>query len=193
VILAGTIAALAAGAASLPAAVRAADEGEPYANIVNLPAPEWSVGDWINSPPLSLEKLRGRVVLIRWWTGPGCPFCTPSAPRLNALHRRYKEQGLAVIGFYHQKSGEPVRAKEVARLAKKLGIEFPVAIDHGWRTLRRYWLDRAPKEAWTSVSFLIDQEGIIRYVHPGGTITGEDAGRIEKESSALLQTRRRTR
>lgn len=186
-----TLAALAAGSLFLSVKGRGADEGKPYANIVNLPAPEWSVRDWINSQPLTLEKLRGKVVLIRWWTGPDCPYCTPSAPRLNGLFHRYKDRGLMVIGFYHHKSQEPLRMSEVARLAKKMGMDFPVAVDHKWRTLKRYWLDRAEGEPWTSVSFLIDQDGVVRYVHPGGSITKADAKLIEREIAALLKPQRR--
>lgn len=185
------LAALGTGVLLLAQRGRGADEGERYANIVNLPAPEWSVRNWINSEPLSLAKLRGKVALIRWWTGPSCPYCSPSAPRLNRLHRRYKDRGLVVIGFYHHKSEEPLRVAEVRRLAKTMGMEFPVAVDAEWRTLKRYWLDRVDGEPWTSVSFLIDQQGVVRYVHPGGTITAEDAERIEREISALLDAQRR--
>lgn len=188
-----TLAALVAGASFLSGTARAEDEGVPYANIVNLPAPAWSVRDWINSPPLTLEKLRGKVVLIRWWTGPGCPYCRPSAPRLNALFHRYKERGLVVVGLYHNKSDRPMRAKEIARLAKETGMDFPVAVDPEWRMLRRYWLDRVVGEPWTSVSFLIDQAGVVRHVHAGGTITEDDAVRMDKDISALLEARRRTR
>ncbi|MBI4248466.1 MAG: redoxin domain-containing protein, partial [Elusimicrobia bacterium] len=142
-------AALAAGVFLLSARGRGADEGEPYANIVNVPAPAWTVQGWINSKPLTLEKLRGKAVLIRWWTGPGCPYCAPSAPTLNELFHRYKNRGLVVIGFYHHKSQEPLRAGDVSRLAKEMGMDFPVAVDAGWRTLRRYWLDRVEGEPWT--------------------------------------------
>lgn len=50
--------------------------------LVGTPAPAWTVTTWINSQPLSLEQLRGKVVLLRWWTAPGCPFCEASAPHL---------------------------------------------------------------------------------------------------------------
>ena len=55
----------------------------------------------------------------------------------------------------------------MARLAGELGFEFPVAIDAGWRTLRAWWLDDHER-GWTSVSFLLDRQGVIRHVHPGG-------------------------
>ena len=52
---------------------------------------------------------------------------------------------------------------------------FPVAIDRDWITLRKWWLNKNPKARWTSVSFLIDRNGIIRYVHPGGQyVKGDD-------------------
>ena len=53
--------------------------------------------------------------------------------------------------------------------ARGYGFQFPVAIDRDWRTLRRWWLDGQHRD-FTSVSFLIDQRGVIRYVHPGGTL-----------------------
>ena len=59
----------------------------------------WTARDWINSEPLTLEALRGKVVLVRWWTAPGCVFCEASAPALNDFWRRYGSRGLVVVGF----------------------------------------------------------------------------------------------
>lgn len=123
----------------------------------------------------------------------GGPVTWDVTSRLNALHNRYKDQDLVVVGFYHHKAKEPVRPREVARLARKMGMAFPLAIDYGWRTLRRYWLERVPGAQWTSVSFLIDRDDLVRYVHPGGTITKADAGHLAREISALLDARRRAR
>ena len=52
-------------------------------DMIGHKASRWEVRDWINSKPLTLEELRGKVVLVRWWTAPGCPFCEASAPALN--------------------------------------------------------------------------------------------------------------
>ncbi len=164
-----------------------AAEATHAARLIGQPAPAWTVTDWINSPPLTLDGLRGKVILIRWWTGPACPYCRASAPILADLDRRYGDKGLAVIGFFHDKSGGPVKLARVRRWAKALGMDFPLAVDPEWKTLRRYWLDRAPAGAWTSVSFLLDQEGIVRFVHAGGTITVEDGRRIEEEILRLLK------
>lgn len=142
---------------------------------------------WIHSPPLSLESLRGRVVLVRWWTAPGCPFCAASAPALNELDRLYRDKGLVVIGFYHHKRPIPVDPGEVKEMAERFGFRFPVAIDPEWRTLKRWWLG-ASGRGWTSVSFLMDRRGIIRYIHPGGAYApgGADYTELKEKIEELL-------
>ena len=128
---------------------------------------EWQAEHWLNSSALSLSELRGKVVLVRWWTAPGCSYCKATAPAWNEFYATYRSKGLEVIGFYHHKSGSLLNVGQVKRQANKLGFKFPVAIDEGWRTLKRWWLDRSDQD-WTSVSFLIDRQGVIRHIHPGG-------------------------
>jgi hypothetical protein len=76
-----------------------------------------------------------------------------------------------VVGVFHPKPPAGSNADEIraraGRAAERFGFEFPVALDPDWRALRRWWLDQVPR-AWTSVTFLVDREGIVRYVHPGG-------------------------
>lgn len=147
---------------TLSAAAHAADGG----TLVGTAAPAWTVEHWLNSSPLTLEELRGDVVLVRWWTAPECPFCTATAPSLNDFHARYAQRGLRVIGFYHHKSRSALNTADVERYTKLFGFQFPVAIDPEWTTLRTWWLGSSRR--YTSVSFLIDRRGIIRFVHPGG-------------------------
>jgi hypothetical protein len=106
---------------------------------------------------------------------------------LNTLHERYGDRGLTVVGLYHHKSRTPLDPAEVAGHAERLGFQFPVAIDTDWRTVRRWWLDRADS-GWTSVSFLLDQDGVIRWIHPGGKYVegDEDFGDLEAEIRRLL-------
>lgn len=137
--------------------------------------PEWNLTDWIGSEPRTLQSLRGRVVLVRWWTAPGCPYCAASADALNDLARKYSERGLSVIGIYHHKADTPLTREHVAAQAKRLGFTFPIAIDRDWKTLHAWWLDRAER-GWTSVTFLIDREGIIRHIHPGGAFFEGEPG-----------------
>lgn len=134
---------------------------------VGHPAPGWQLDRWYNSPPLTLESLRGSVVLVRWFMSPECPLCSATAPSLNILHERYRERGLVVIGMYHHKREEPLDPEAVRGFVAHYGFRFPVAIDDGWRTLRRWWLDGHERE-YTSVSFLIDRRGVVRHVHRGG-------------------------
>jgi thiol-disulfide isomerase/thioredoxin len=134
---------------------------------VGTKPPEWQATHWLNSKPLALKDLTGKVVLVRRGTAPGCPYCAATAPALNELHERYKDKGLVVIGLYHHKSGAPLGPAAVKRSAERFGFRFPVAVDPGWRTLRRGWLGTGDRR-WTSVSFLIGRGGVVRFVHPGG-------------------------
>jgi hypothetical protein len=62
----------------------------------------------------------------------------------------------------------------VARHAERLGFHFPVAIDDNWQTLTNWWLDSGHRK-WTSVSFLLDRQGRITHIHPGGQYVKGDA------------------
>ena len=156
------------------AAPRPRKTDDTLVGVIDQPAPAFEVSQWFNSPPLTLDQLRGKVVFVRWFMGPSCPFCSATAPTLRALHERYAGQGLAVIGMYHHKEETPLDPKQVAGWIKHFGYEFPVAIDKDWATLRRWWLD-GHERSYTSVSFLIDKAGIVRRVHLGGTIAPEGA------------------
>jgi peroxiredoxin len=135
--------------------------------LLGTTPPEWTVTDWLNSKRLTLESLRGKVVLVRWWTGPQCPYCAASAEVLNSLWRKERERGLMVVGIYHHKDDTPLTHEHVVAQTKRLGFEFPVATDRDWKTLKRWWLDREER-GWTSVTFLLDRAGIIRHIHGGG-------------------------
>jgi thiol-disulfide isomerase/thioredoxin len=142
-------------------------------SLIGSKPPEWEVTNWVNSKPLQLSDLRGKVILIRWWTAPNCPYCRASAPALNEFYEKYAARGLEVLGFYHHKSTFPLDAKMVKKYAGVFGFKFPIATDVGWKTLHRWWLDNGTRQ-FTSVSFLIDRKGVIRYIHPGGEYVAGD-------------------
>jgi peroxiredoxin len=150
--------------------------------------PEWQLESWINSPPLNLAALKGRVVLIRWWTAPGCPYCKATAPALNEFHDLYQKRGLQVLGIYHHKSDTPLDPETVRSFTRQYQFEFPVAIDPDWRTLKRWWLDQGDHR-WTSVTFLLDAQGKVRYIHPGGQyLKGDsDYNHLRAKVEELLQ------
>ena len=134
--------------------------------LVGVPAPPLRLPLWLNSPPLEMDALRGKVVLIRWWTD-GCSLCSSTAPALLGLQQEYAGRGLQLIGVFHPKPAGPASLARVRGAAEKLGFRFPIAVDPDWKALHRWWLDQGPR-AFTSVAFLVDKKGIIRYVHGGG-------------------------
>jgi peroxiredoxin len=152
-----------AGPAALAAGV---DQRAVGAELIGTKAPGWEGVEWLSDESLRLEDLRGKVVLVRWWTD-SCPYCRRSAPALNEFHARYTRRGLIVIGMYHPKPVDrSITASEIRAAAHERGFDFPIAIDRGWSVLRHWWLDGGNRKA-TSVSFLIDRQGAIRYIHPG--------------------------
>jgi len=179
-------AAAAPSAESAPA-VHRHHHDDSLVGVIDQPAPSWQVAQWFNSPPLALEDLRGKVVLVRWFMDPSCPFCSGTAPTLRALHERYADQGLAVIGMYHHKAETPLDPVEVEGWVKHYGYRFPVAIDKDWTTLRRWWLDGHDR-SYTSVSFLIDKAGVVRRVHLGGLMApeGDEINAIRADVEHLL-------
>src|SRR5688572_17008472 len=72
-------------------------------DLIGTAAQPFTFDTWLNSKPLSLEGLRGKVVVIRWWTAPGCPFCAASAESLESLWKKHSDRGLVVVGAYHHK------------------------------------------------------------------------------------------
>ena len=151
------------GSGSLAAA---SNQGAKAGELIGTKAPGWEIAEWLNSAPLRLEDLRGKVVLVRWWTDT-CAYCRRSAPALNEFQARYARRGLIVIGMYHPKPiDRPTTASEIRTAAQERGFGFPIAIDRNWSVLRRWWLDGGTRSA-TSVSFLLDRRGVIRHIHPG--------------------------
>lgn len=168
----------AAPAPVAPAPAKVDEARVAVAAMIGTTPPAWKAERWMNSPPLELAALRGSVVLVRWWTA-GCPFCSSTAPTLRKLDQLYSARGLHVIGMYHHKEDTPFEPKVYEETATKYGFTFPVAFDPEWHTLESWLHDREGKEVstgFTSVTFVLDKKGVIRHVHPGGTLAeGEPA------------------
>ena len=94
-----------------------------------------------------------------------------------------------MIGLYHHKGADLLDRRMVGQYVRRLGFRFPVAIDDNWTTLKTWWLDRTDQPLWTSVSFLLDRQGIIRSIHPGGKyVKGDpDYRRMQADIEALLR------
>ena len=174
------------GAREVSSASAATDGAE----LLGTTPGEWEATHWLHSEPLTLASLRGKVVLVRWWTS-GCPYCEATAPALRDFDRAYRGRGLQVIGFYHHKGDEPLDLAVVDRTASAYGFTFPVAVDPEWRTLERWWQVRARARPFTSVSFVLDRRGTIRHVHPGGSYAPGTADHeaVQAAIEALLTER----
>jgi peroxiredoxin len=147
--------------------VAAADPMLDDHELIGVTPSEWTTEDWQNSDPLSLSSLRGRVVLVRWFMATECPLCTATAPALNTLHDDLAPKGLTVVGLYHHRGNKPRESGEYEQYVRRYGFKFPVAVDVNWSTLERWWL-RGHRREFTSVSFLLDKQGRVRGIHPGG-------------------------
>lgn len=124
--------------------------------------------EWINSNEITIHKLKGKVVLLRWWTDQ-CEYCINSADALNEWYALYHNQGLEVIGIYHVKPIDRiVDLEDVREYAREKRFWFPIGIDKDWKNLNKYWMNCGPKD-FTSFSIILDKMGKIRYIHKGGT------------------------
>ena len=139
---------LAVGVALLAADGRGDLKPQNGADLVGRAPPEWTVGpEWEGSKPLRLRDLRGRVVMVRFWTDT-CPYCAASLPAMQRLADEFAEKDVTFIGLYHSKPmGSERPWKDAVKRARELGIRFPIAYDHQWKTVRRWWLDGRQRSA----------------------------------------------
>jgi peptide-methionine (R)-S-oxide reductase len=153
-LLNGCVARLTGGSSQIVASNRLVSE-------TNSPAaPEFASGTWINSDPLTLKSLRGRVVLVDFWTF-GCYNCRNTLPFLKRWHERYNDKGLTIVGVHSPEFDAEKKIENVRREVASLGIRYPVVTDNDYETWRAYKV-----EAWPT-AFLLDKSGHIRWVHVG--------------------------
>ena len=115
---------------------------------------------WINTDPVSLRRLRGRVVLIDFWTY-SCVNCLRTLPHLKAWDRRYRDDGLTIVGVHSPEFAFEREPDNVRAAVRKLGIRYPVALDNDFVTWTNY-----ANQYWPA-KYLIDRSGRIRYYHYG--------------------------
>ena len=128
---------------------------------------------WLNSPPLTREALRGKVVVVDFWTY-SCVNCLRTLPYVRAWYDKYKDHGLVVIGVHAPEFAFEKDIDNVRRAVKDLGVDYPVAIDNDyaiWRAFdNRYW----------PAHYFVDAEGRIRYHHFGEGDYAESEAVIQK-------------
>lgn len=123
-------------------------------------APELHNEIWLNSAPLQLAALRGKVVMVEFWTF-GCINCRNMNPWVRAWHEQYADDGLVVIGVHTPEFAYEQEIANVQAAMTELGVTWPVAIDNDKVTWRAY-----ANHYWPA-AYLIDKQGQIRLLKIG--------------------------
>ena len=136
-------------------------QGQPAALPIEGQMPDLTGAvQWLNSPPLTAAQLRGKVVLIDFWTY-SCINCLRALPHVQAWDAAYRDKGLVVIGVHAPEFAFEKAPANVERAVRDLGISYPVALDNDyalWRAFsNRYW----------PAHYFIDAKGQIRHHHFG--------------------------
>jgi cytochrome c biogenesis protein CcdA/thiol-disulfide isomerase/thioredoxin len=118
------------------------------------------LGPWLNGPPLTREQLRGKVVVVDFWTY-SCINCIRSIPYVKAWADRYGRDGLVVIGVHAPEFAFERNPANVRKAVADLGIRYPVALDND------YALWRALKNNYWPAHYFIDAQGRVRFHHFG--------------------------
>ncbi len=139
------------------------------------PAPEFTTQTWVNSEPLRLRNLRGKAVLVEFWTF-GCGNCRNVEPYVKRWHQQYANQGLVVIGVHAPEFDHERDPDNVKQYVRQQDIRYAVTIDNDFDMWRRY-----DNHAWPAI-YLIDKRGVIRYVKIGEG----DYDHTEQRIQALL-------
>jgi thiol-disulfide isomerase/thioredoxin len=145
-------------------------QGEPFgpppevAGLEPPAPPELTVAELIGRGPVKLAELRGKVVLLDFWAT-WCTFCVRTMPRLNALHERYKDRGLVIIGlneFEGNIKGEPAtRAQELEyfrQFKRRLNVSYDFAVAADARNDGPYGVAGLP------TAVLVDRRGRVRFL-----------------------------
>jgi cytochrome c biogenesis protein CcdA/thiol-disulfide isomerase/thioredoxin len=145
--------------------------------LLGEPAPEFTgISTWHNSEPLSMHGLRGKVVLVDFWTY-ACVNCVRTLPHLVRWHARYAAQGLVVVGVHTPEFSFEREVANVQAAVRRHRIAYPVAQDNAYRTWTAW-----RTQYWPTL-YLVDREGRVVFRHVG---EGDEAA-IEREIQKLLQ------
>jgi thiol-disulfide isomerase/thioredoxin len=128
---------------------------------VQRTAPSFTgLGNWYNSAPLSIADLRGKVVLVNFWTY-GCVNCVNTLPHVTELYAKYKNRGLVVVGIHTPEFAFEKSAGNVQAALKRHGITYPVAQDNDSKTWNAY------SNRYWPAQYIVDQSGAIVFQHDG--------------------------
>ncbi len=125
------------------------------------PAPDFTgISHWLNSEPLTIQSLRGKVVLVDFWTYT-CINCIRTLPYVTSWYEKYKDMGFVVVGVHTPEFEFEKNTANVANAIKQYKIHYPVAQDNDYGTWQAY-----DNHYWPA-KYLIDAKGNLRYIHFG--------------------------
>jgi cytochrome c biogenesis protein CcdA/thiol-disulfide isomerase/thioredoxin len=146
---------------ALIARLASAAPAPPAAAAAPVRAPEFvGIERWLNGPPLTMAGLRGRVVLVDFWTY-ACINCVHTLPHLQRWHARYAQHGLVVVGVHTPEFAFERETANVQAAITRHGLAYAVAQDNRYRTWNAWG-----SVAWPSL-YLVDREGRIVWRHVG--------------------------
>jgi thiol-disulfide isomerase/thioredoxin len=149
------LASMALGAAAAPWAARGAVLADFGA------APEFTgIDKWLNSPPLTVHALAGKVVLVDFWTY-ACVNCINTLPHVVRWYEKYKDQGFVVVGIHTPEFAFEKSTANVEAALQRFGIRYPVAQDNRYATWKAY-----DNRYWPAF-YLVDKAGRVRRQHFG--------------------------
>ena len=123
-------------------------------------APEIISSTWINSAPLKMEELRGKVVMVEFWTF-GCWNCRNIEPYVKEWHKKYEKDGLVVIAVHSPEFDHEKEIDKVKDYVKDNGISYAVPIDNDFKNWRKY------RNRYWPTLYVIDKKGTIQYTRIG--------------------------
>lgn len=115
---------------------------------------------WVNSEPLKLSDLKGKVVIVDFWTY-SCINCIRTLPYLNTWYNTYKDDGLVIIGVHTPEFAFEKDINNVKKAAKQYNISYPIVQDNDFKTWRAY------NNNYWPAKYIVDKDGYLRYTHFG--------------------------
>ena len=162
---------------SIPTVVSVEEKARRY-----RPAQELvGIAGYLNTEPFKLADVIGeKVILIDFWTY-SCINCVHTLPYLKKWHNRFADEGLVILGVHAPEFQYERKPENVAEAVKKFGLTYPIALDNGFKLWRSY------KNRYWPALYLIDHEGVVRFMHFGeGKYAETEAAIVELLSDARL-------
>lgn len=153
--------------AAEPPSLEGSKVREALNHLQDKPAPPLALKNWLNSEPLTLQSLKGKIVVLDFWAT-WCGPCIAAVPHTNELMKKYGSKGVVIIGVCAPNGGE-----KMAETAKKHQMKYPLALDAAQGTFNAYKANSYPDY------FIIDRKGILRWAD----IVNKD---VEKAINFLL-------